>query len=218
MYELLVACYINLVSCGKNASDAWNTIGLYIGYPPKAAHQQAYFRNEFRTILVMGRALDPSTFLEIDRKIIAENKLNPEDFHGIKLQPHWKLEDNIRYPRKFLAGYLKKHPPPESRGQAQRMISEIVKLFHSDDTLSGQLEIQRKRIEADRKAHSLPKERLDRLCRLYYQILADGDRHGCLGLLQLLLKPANSLAQNLALFASTCFIQIMPVISTLFAP
>jgi hypothetical protein len=128
-----VACYINLVSCGKNASDAWNTIGLYIGYPPKAAHQQAYFRNEFRTILVMGRALDPSTLLEIDGKIIAENKLNPEDFHGIKLQPQWKLEDNLRYPRRFLADYLKEHHPPESSGQAKRMITEIAKLFHNDE-------------------------------------------------------------------------------------
>lgn len=158
-----VACYINLVSCGKNASDAWNTIGLYIGYPPKAAHQQAYFRNEFRTILVMGRALDPSTLLEIDGKIIAENKLNPEDFHGIKLQPQWKLEDNLRYPRRFLADYLKEHHPPESSGQAKRMITEIAKLFHNDDTLFEQLEIQRKRIEADRKARSLSEDPRDRL-------------------------------------------------------
>lgn len=66
----------------------------------------------------MGRALDSSTLLEIDGKIIAENKLNPEDFHGIKLQPQWKFEDSLRYPRKFLASYLKEHHPLESSAQA----------------------------------------------------------------------------------------------------
>ncbi len=162
-----VASYINLVTSGKNSSDAWSMISLYIGYPPKATHQMEYFRNQFRGVLVLSRALDPKTMVKMGGSVMAQHKITPESFHSIKLFPKWRLEDNWRGVVKRLSVWIQKELPEQDRGlQAlqMRVEKEIIGTIFQEQKYQDRLEVARERVLEDSKKRgaSERKSRLDK--------------------------------------------------------